>query len=70
MAQRTVVKTTFEPAETIQPFYTGGSVALSRDGRLLAACSGEDVVLTDLTTSNELARVEGVRCIEMARTGT
>lgn len=61
MAQRTAVKTTFEIGRTLQPIYSGGSVSLSADGRVLAACLGEDALLTDLTTGKELARIEGVR---------
>ena len=61
MAQRTAVKTTYEIGRTLQPIYSGGSVALSADGRILAACVVEDVLLTDLTTGKELARIEGVR---------
>ncbi|KAF2749898.1 putative small nucleolar ribonucleoprotein complex subunit [Sporormia fimetaria CBS 119925] len=59
MAQRTAVKTTYSVARTIQPIYTGGGVSLSANGRILAACVGEDVLLTDLTTGRELARIEG-----------
>lgn len=61
MAQRTLVKTTYEASRTIQPFYTGGSVAISEDGRIFVGQLGDDVVLTDLSTNSELARVEGVR---------
>lgn len=61
MAQRTAIKTTYEVNRTIQPIYAGGSVALSEDGRILAACVGDDALLTDLTTGQELARIEGVR---------
>jgi U3 small nucleolar RNA-associated protein 13 len=61
MAQRTAVKTTYEVGRTLQPIYSGGSVSLSADGRVLAACLGEDALLTDLTTGKELARIEGVR---------
>ena len=46
---------------TLQPLYSGGSVSLSEDGRVLAACAGEDALLTNLTTGKELGRVEGVR---------
>jgi hypothetical protein len=60
MAQRVQNKTTFAPAKVIQPIYTRGSVALSQDGRILATCLDEDVLLTDLRTGEELARVEGV----------
>jgi len=61
MAQRTAVKTTYEVGRTLQPIYSGGSVSLSADGHVLAACLGEDALLTDLTTGKELARIEGVR---------
>jgi U3 small nucleolar RNA-associated protein 13 len=60
MAQRAAVKTTYAVNRTIQPIYSGGSIALSEDGRILAATLGEDVVLTDLNTGKELARIEGV----------
>lgn len=60
MAYKADVRTTFEPNRVIQPIYTGGSVALSRDGRVLATCLGEEVLLTDLNTGEHLARIEGV----------
>ncbi|OCL04983.1 WD40 repeat-like protein [Glonium stellatum] len=59
MAQRATVKTTYDIDRIIQPIYTGGSIALSRDGRVLATCLGEDVLLTDLATGEELSRIEG-----------
>ena len=61
MLPRATVTTTFEPEHIIQPFYTGGDVVLDRRGRLLATCLGEEALLTDLTTGNLLARIEGVR---------
>lgn len=61
MAQRASVKTTYDVGKFIQPIYTGGSVALSQDGRVLATCVGEDALLTDLATGEELLRVEGRR---------
>ena len=60
MAPRSSIKTTFAVGRTLQPIYSGGSIALSKDGRILAACSGEDALLTDLKSGRELARVEGV----------
>lgn len=60
MAQRISLKTTFEPAKVISPLYTGGSAALSDDGRVLATCLGEDALLTDLATGERLAHIEGV----------
>lgn len=61
MAAKTSLSTTFEPERTIQPIYTGGSVALDYSGRLLASCLGEEALITDLNTGKELARIEGVR---------
>jgi len=60
MAFKADTKTTFEPNKVIQPIYTGGSVGLSEDGRILASCVGEDVLLGDLATGAQLARIEGV----------
>ncbi|KAM0308571.1 hypothetical protein ACHAO8_009891 [Botrytis cinerea] len=59
MATKAPYQTTFEPAHTIQPIYTGGSVALDQTGRILATTLGEDALLTDLNTGRELARIEG-----------
>jgi U3 small nucleolar RNA-associated protein 13 len=59
MAQRAAVKTTYEVGRTLQPIYSGGSLSLSEDGRILAASLGEDVLFTDLTNGKELGRVEG-----------
>lgn len=60
MAYKSNVKTTFEPSRVIQPIYTGGSVAISQNGRTLASCLGEDVQLTDLSNGSPLGRIEGV----------
>ncbi|KAF2832050.1 WD40 repeat-like protein [Ophiobolus disseminans] len=59
MAQRAAVRTTYEVGRTIQPIYSGGSLSLSEDGRILAAGLAEEVLLTDLTNGKELGRVEG-----------
>ncbi|KAF2221796.1 WD40-repeat-containing domain protein [Elsinoe ampelina] len=59
MAFKADVRTTFEPRHVISPIYTGGSVALSQDGRVLATCLGEEVLLSDLNTGEHLARIEG-----------
>ncbi|KAJ4301053.1 U3 small nucleolar RNA-associated protein 13 [Kalmusia sp. IMI 367209] len=59
MAQRSAVKTTYDIERTLQPIYAGGSIALSEDGRILAACLGEDTLLTDVTNGRELGRIEG-----------
>lgn len=60
MAYKADFKTTFEPSRVIQPIYTGGSVSLSKNGRILATCLGEDALLTDLETGAHLGRIEGV----------
>lgn len=65
MAFRTSTVTTFEVERTIQPIYTGGDVALDQDGRILATCLGEDALLTDLGTGEQLARIEGVCSAEV-----
>ncbi|KAN0089785.1 WD40 repeat-like protein [Hyaloscypha variabilis] len=59
MANKAPYKTTFEPEHTIQPIYTGGSVALDQSGRILATTLGEDALLTDLNTGKQLAKIEG-----------
>jgi hypothetical protein len=61
MAQNIQIKTTFEISKVIQPIFTRGNVVLSEDGRILATCLDEDVVLTDLYTGAELGRIDGVR---------
>ena len=60
MASRTKSLVTFAPAKVIQPIFTRGNVVLSKDGRILASCLDEDVLLTDLQTGEEVARIEGV----------
>ncbi|GAB7349640.1 hypothetical protein MBLNU459_g0319t1 [Dothideomycetes sp. NU459] len=59
MAYKAELKTTFDPSRVIQPIYTGGSVALSQDGRILASCLGEEALLSDLLSGEHLARIEG-----------
>ncbi len=60
MALRAETKTTFEAARVIRPFYTGGAVALSEDGKLLASTLGEEALITSLDTGAILSRIEGV----------
>lgn len=60
MALKVDVKTTFEPSRVIQPIYTGGSVALSQDGKILATCLGDEALLTRLDNGEHLCRIEGV----------
>lgn len=65
MATKTPYQTTFEPENTIQPIFTGGSVSLDITGRILATPLGEDVLLTDLNTGKQLAKIEGVSGFEL-----
>ena len=60
MASRLRLTTTYETEHVIQPIYTGGDVALDKDGRILATSLGEETLLSDLGTGQLLARVEGV----------
>jgi U3 small nucleolar RNA-associated protein 13 len=60
MANKATYQTTFEPENSIQPIFTGGSVALDQTGRILATTLGEDALLTDLSTGKQLAKIEGV----------
>ncbi|KAJ5666077.1 uncharacterized protein N7477_008525 [Penicillium maclennaniae] len=56
---KAIVKTTFEASRTIRPIYTGGSTALDASGRILLACVGEDALIVDLETGDQLASLEG-----------
>jgi U3 small nucleolar RNA-associated protein 13 len=58
MASRISVKTTFEPARTIEPIYTGGDVCLDRSGRLLATCVEEDALVLNIHTGERMFRIE------------
>lgn len=57
---KAIVKTTFEASRTLRPIYTGGSTALDASGRILLSCVGEDALIVDLETGNQLASLEGV----------
>ncbi|EED15266.1 small nucleolar ribonucleoprotein complex subunit, putative [Talaromyces stipitatus ATCC 10500] len=56
---RISAKTTFEASRTLHPIYTGGSTSLDASGRILASCVGEDALIVDLTTGDQLASLEG-----------
>ena len=58
---RITVQTSYEAEKVIEPLYSGGSVALAGDGRLLATTLSEDALLTNIRTGQRLARIEGVR---------
>ena len=57
---KATIKTTFEASRTLRPIYTGGSTALDASGRLLVTCVGEDALVVDLETGDQLATLEGV----------
>ncbi|KAG9244073.1 small nucleolar ribonucleoprotein-like protein complex subunit [Calycina marina] len=59
MTNKAPYQTTFEPELTIQPIFTGGSVALDRNGNILATTLGEDALLIDLKSGTQLAKIEG-----------
>jgi U3 small nucleolar RNA-associated protein 13 len=63
MANKQPLKTTFDVEHVIRPIFTGGSVSIDNDARILATVLGEDAVLTDPTNGKHLAQVEGVRDI-------
>lgn len=65
MANKAPYQTTFDSENTIQPIYTGGSVALDQSGRILATSLGEDALLTDLNSGRQLAKIEGVRFLRI-----
>ncbi|KAJ5483391.1 hypothetical protein N7530_002637 [Penicillium desertorum] len=56
---KAIVKTTFEASRTLRPIYTGGSTALDASGRILLSCVGEDALIVDLETGNQLTSLEG-----------
>jgi len=66
MATKAPYQVTFDPENTIQPIYTGGSVSLDHTGRILATPLGEDALLTDLNTGKQLAKIEGVSPSKLA----
>ena len=52
--------TSFEKADTFQPFYTGGAVAITQDGAWCVATFGTEVMVVETTTSKILHRLQGV----------
>ncbi|RMD44334.1 hypothetical protein DV735_g831, partial [Chaetothyriales sp. CBS 134920] len=51
--------TTYEPARSIEPIYTGGNVSANRAGSLLATSVDEDVLVVETATGKPLCRIEG-----------
>lgn len=46
----------------IEPFYNGGAVSLSKDGKLLSTTLDDEVIVTDFETGERICRIRGV-CI-------
>lgn len=63
MGPRVQPKTTYTVHKEITPIYTGGPISLSHDGRTLASCVEEDVVISSTRTGDILTRIEGVGLI-------
>ncbi|KAH7318486.1 WD40-repeat-containing domain protein [Stachybotrys elegans] len=59
MASKQPLKTTFDVDHVIRPIFTGGSVAIDNEARILATTLGEDVILSDPATGSQLALIEG-----------
>ena len=57
---KAIVKTTFEAHRTLRPIYTGGSTSPDASGRILLTCVGEDALIVNLETGDQLASLEGV----------
>ncbi|KAL7266508.1 U3 small nucleolar RNA-associated protein 13 [Rhizina undulata] len=54
------LKTTFSPAKVIKLFYTAGKVSLYQSGKILVTTLNEDVLIVDIESGEELARIEGI----------
>ncbi|KAF5118724.1 hypothetical protein DV495_001001 [Geotrichum candidum] len=52
------LKTSFK-AKAVEPFFSGGKVSVSQDGKLMATTFQDVVYLTDLITGEKLAKIEG-----------
>ncbi|BEI94806.1 uncharacterized protein CcaverHIS019_0703870 [Cutaneotrichosporon cavernicola] len=54
------LKTSFRASpNSIRPLYTGGPVALTRDGQWLITTMGEEVLVTEVSSGRGVARVKG-----------
>lgn len=53
------IKTDFK-ASTIEPFFTGGKVSLSSNGKTLATICDTDVIVTNFETGERLTKIRGV----------
>ncbi|RDA87684.1 hypothetical protein CP532_3830 [Ophiocordyceps camponoti-leonardi (nom. inval.)] len=59
MTTKQPLKTTFEASRVLKPIYTGGSVSIDNDARILVTTLGENAVLTNPANGRHLAEVEG-----------
>ncbi|KAF4581846.1 small nucleolar ribonucleoprotein complex subunit [Ophiocordyceps camponoti-floridani] len=59
MATKQPLKTTFESNRVLRPIYTGGSVAIDNEARILVTTLGENAILTNPANGKHLAQVEG-----------
>ncbi|OAQ64659.1 small nucleolar ribonucleoprotein complex subunit [Pochonia chlamydosporia 170] len=59
MATKQPLKTTFDVSHVIRPIFTGGSIAIDTEAKILATTLGEDAVLTNPANGKHLAQAEG-----------
>ncbi|CAG9949418.1 unnamed protein product [Clonostachys rosea f. rosea IK726] len=55
MATKHALKTTFDVGRVLRPIFTGGSVSIDNDARILATTISEDVILTEPGSGKHLA---------------
>ena len=67
MATKQPLKTTFDVGKVIAPIFTGGSIAIDNNASILATTLEEDVVLTNPSNGQKMARIEGVCSLAMER---
>jgi U3 small nucleolar RNA-associated protein 13 len=60
MATKHALKTTFDVGRVLRPIFTGGSVSIDNDARILATTISEDVILTEPGSGKHLGSIEGV----------
>ncbi|KAK0199024.1 U3 small nucleolar RNA-associated protein [Armillaria mellea] len=56
---RPKLKTAFKKARTVPPLYTGGPVAVLPDGQRLVTCTGEELLLTEVSTGTQICTFAG-----------
>lgn len=59
MASKQPLNTTFDVDRVLRPIFTGGSVSIDNDARVLATTIGEDAILTEPATGKHLGQIEG-----------